>query len=160
MTSSWQQYMTDEIVNALVTFPWSIVLSVWSVLPKIYSVEMCYVEMTWLKYGQSSSICGFTLIQSQNQTRCGTWYHHPRRQRCAWRNTYSVHVALAVLSCEFKYPVARTGTSSYTPQTFWDVIICPCPWYLLLIQHSSNMIYFLYLPLSLFIKCRVILMVL
>ena len=33
--------------------------------------------------------------------------------------------------------VSRAGTSNYIPQYLWDVIICPCPWYLLLVQHSS-----------------------
>ena len=33
--------------------------------------------------------------------------------------------------------VSRTGTSNYTPQILWDVITCPCPWYLLLTQYSS-----------------------
>ena len=33
--------------------------------------------------------------------------------------------------------VSRAGTSNYIPQYLWDVITCPCPWYLLLAQHSS-----------------------
>ena len=28
-------------------------------------------------------------------------------------------------------------TSKYIPQILWDVITCPCPWYLLLAQRSS-----------------------
>ena len=32
--------------------------------------------------------------------------------------------------------VSRAGTSNYIPQKLWDVITCPCPWYLLLAQHS------------------------
>ena len=31
---------------------------------------------------------------------------------------------------------SRAGTSNYIPQFLWDVITCPCPWYLLLAQHS------------------------
>ena len=34
--------------------------------------------------------------------------------------------------------VSRAGTSNYIPQYLWDVITCPCPWYLFLAQHSSN----------------------
>ena len=30
--------------------------------------------------------------------------------------------------------VSRAGTSNYIPQYLWDVITCPCPWYLLLAQ--------------------------
>ena len=33
--------------------------------------------------------------------------------------------------------VPRAGTSNYIPQILWDVITCPCPWYLLLAQHST-----------------------
>ena len=31
----------------------------------------------------------------------------------------------------------KAGTVNYVPQYLWDVIICPCLWYLLLAQHSS-----------------------
>ena len=31
--------------------------------------------------------------------------------------------------------VSRAGTSNYIPHFLWDVITCPCPWYLLLAQH-------------------------
>ena len=33
--------------------------------------------------------------------------------------------------------VTRTETSNYIPQYLWDVITCPCPWYLLLLHDSS-----------------------
>ena len=37
--------------------------------------------------------------------------------------------------------VSRAGTSNYIPQYLWDIITCPCPWYLLLAHnfwiHSS-----------------------
>ena len=32
---------------------------------------------------------------------------------------------------------SRTGTSNYIPQYLWDVITCPCPWYLLQVQKYS-----------------------
>ena len=34
--------------------------------------------------------------------------------------------------------VSRLGTSNYISQKLWDVITCPCPWYLLLAQQSWN----------------------
>ena len=34
--------------------------------------------------------------------------------------------------------ISRARTSNYIPQKLWDVITCPCPWYLLLAQHSCN----------------------
>ena len=34
--------------------------------------------------------------------------------------------------------ISRAQTSNYIPQKLWDVITCPCPWYLLLAQHSCN----------------------
>ena len=33
--------------------------------------------------------------------------------------------------------VSRAGTSNYIRQTLWDVITCPCPWYLLLAHRFS-----------------------
>ena len=36
--------------------------------------------------------------------------------------------------------VSRAGTSNYIPQILWDVITCPCPWYLLLTQKSIYII--------------------
>ena len=33
--------------------------------------------------------------------------------------------------------VLRGGTRNYIQQYLWDVTTCPCPWYLLLAQHSS-----------------------
>ena len=44
------------------------------------------------------------------------------------------HITWGVLCQE---PVSRTGTSNYIRQILWDVITCPCPWYLLLAQHPS-----------------------
>ena len=32
---------------------------------------------------------------------------------------------------------SRAEASNYIPQILWDVITCPCPWYMLLAQHSS-----------------------
>ena len=33
--------------------------------------------------------------------------------------------------------VSMAGTSNYIPQILWDVITCPCPWYLPLVQYPS-----------------------
>ena len=43
--------------------------------------------------------------------------------------------------------VSRAETSNYMPQMLCDGIICPCPWYLLLAQHSW------YGPLARYLKC-------
>ena len=45
-----------------------------------------------------------------------------------------VHNIFRVL---YQKQVSRAWTSNYIPQYLWDVITCPCPWYLLLAQHSS-----------------------
>ena len=36
----------------------------------------------------------------------------------------------------YQKQVSRAGTNNYISQVLWDVIACPCPWYLLLAQHS------------------------
>ena len=40
---------------------------------------------------------------------------------------------------EFQKEVPRAGTSNYTPQIIWDLITCPCPWYLHLAQHRAEL---------------------
>ena len=37
----------------------------------------------------------------------------------------------------YQKQVSRAGTSNYIPQYLWDVITCPCPWYLLHTEHFS-----------------------
>ena len=44
------------------------------------------------------------------------------------------HVARRGLVCQKQ--VSRTGASNYIPQILWDVITCPCPWYLRLARKS------------------------
>ena len=34
--------------------------------------------------------------------------------------------------------VSKTGTSNYITQYLWDVITCPCPWYLFLAQYNNQ----------------------
>ena len=36
--------------------------------------------------------------------------------------------------------ISKAGTRNYIPQDLWDVITCPCLWYLLLAQHFWIMI--------------------
>ena len=49
------------------------------------------------------------------------------------------------VSCAMR--VSSTGTNSYTPH----VITCPCPWYLLLAQHFSYKLTYIYLFICRFI---------
>ena len=34
--------------------------------------------------------------------------------------------------------ISRAGINNYIPQCLWDVIVCPCPWYLLPTQNFRN----------------------
>ena len=38
----------------------------------------------------------------------------------------------------YQKQVSRAGTSNYIPHYLWDVITCPCPWYMLLAHKSST----------------------
>ena len=50
---------------------------------------------------------------------------------------HNLHIALkSGVLCQNQAPSA--GTCNYIPQYLWDVIICPCSWYLLLAQHYWN----------------------
>ena len=44
--------------------------------------------------------------------------------------------------------VSRAGTSNYIPQYLWDVITCPCPWYLLQAHKSLYVLYKISLPVN------------
>ena len=46
--------------------------------------------------------------------------------------------------------VSRAGTSNYIPQILWDVITCPCLWYLLLTHRSTYLYHPMYIDSSLF----------
>ena len=37
----------------------------------------------------------------------------------------------------YRKKISRAGLSNYIPQYLWDVITCPCHWYLLLVHKSS-----------------------
>ena len=43
------------------------------------------------------------------------------------------HIRICVLESE----VSRAEASNYTLRLLWDVITCPCPWYLFLAHTSS-----------------------
>ena len=58
-----------------------------------------------------------------------------------------IHPFLSRGLCQNHVP--RTGTNNYIPCKSWDIITCPCPWYLLLAQRSSYM-HIDILPLFLF----------
>ena len=45
-----------------------------------------------------------------------------------------IDVSLWCVVCQKQ--ASRAGTSNYIPQYLWDVITCPCAWYMLLAQHS------------------------
>ena len=44
-----------------------------------------------------------------------------------------------ILGLVCRKQISRAGTSNYIPQILWDVITCPCPWYLILVHQSSYM---------------------
>ena len=48
-----------------------------------------------------------------------------------------IDIVMLPLDLKIIVPELRAWTSNYIPQYLWDVITCPCPWYLLLAEHSS-----------------------
>ena len=63
---------------------------------------------------------------------------------CAWINGWvnnreagdlrrdRAHYHVIVMGIVCQKQISRAGTSNHIPQILWDVITCPCPWYLLL----------------------------
>ena len=58
------------------------------------------------------------------------------RQITLWDGVGTQHYEQGIQYNGHEQQVTRAGTSNYIPQYLWDVITCPCPWYLLLAQHS------------------------
>ena len=58
-------------------------------------------------------------------------------QQTWWSEAGTIIVTGPYWGLECQKQVSRTGTSNYIPQYLWDVITCPCPWYLLLAHKSS-----------------------
>ena len=52
-----------------------------------------------------------------------------------------VYCTYIALLCNLSWNNIRAGTSNYIPQYLWDVITCPCLWYLLQAQQSWNDVY-------------------
>ena len=67
----------------------------------------------------------FDLRQNKrlNKQSWGWWFETPLHS--LWRH---------------RNEVSRAGTSNYSPQKLWNVITCPYPWYLLLTQHSRDLV--------------------
>ena len=59
------------------------------------------------------------------------------RQDPRWANVGPTKFAVGLdMLWGVLYQVSRAGTSNYILQILWGVITCPCPWYLLVAQHS------------------------
>ena len=55
---------------------------------------------------------------------------------CQYRLSYQTFLGITIIYLRnvCQRQVSRAGTSNYIPHILWDVITCPCPWYLLLAQ--------------------------
>ena len=53
-------------------------------------------------------------------------------------NVHSAICSIWTILAGCQKQVARAGTSNYIPQILWDVMTCPCPWYLRLAHKSST----------------------
>ena len=87
-----------------------------------------------------NDIIGFTYLSN-----LFIWHHAHCTIYSILNNAYSISVFLQhginwpyKWEVLFQKQVSRAGTSNYIPRILWDVITCPCPWYLLLAQHSWN----------------------
>ena len=62
-------------------------------------------------------------------------YYVTHTRRSTMLSTY-LCMAIQIWGLVCQRQVSRAGTSNYIPQILWDVITCPCPWYLLLTHKS------------------------
>ena len=133
-----------------------IILEYWDQLSNISKILNDFMQMQcfllsssvaiWMTYISVSEIC---------QT-----FRHVMRRLSEWQmiclNSYmDIHAMPGNLSEDWNttwestslmrsvVPEAgiKAGTSNSLPQILWDVITCPCPWYLLLAQHSSHRVH-------------------
>ena len=84
-------------------------------------------------YHNRKYLCGpvFRTLDVMYWLKC--WFSYVKR----W-NWY-IYIYISGLLCQKQ--VSRAGTSNYIPQFLWDVITRPWPWYLLLAQYPSFLIF-------------------
>ena len=88
----------------------------WSMIA--YITDTGWIRHHWIK--------NCVINQSICNAICSLFQHnHAQKSPFEWGILYQKRVSWA-------------GTSNYAPQILWDVITCPCPWYLLLAHTSSN----------------------
>ena len=85
---------------------------------------------------------GWRISAFSRESLIGTWNQYYSSLRLRWilrvlRNSWWVIHIWEVL-CQKQ--VSRAGRSNYIPHYLWDVITCPCPWYLHLAQNSWYMV--------------------
>ena len=71
-------------------------------------------------------------------------------------HTHTPHINFCSTSHEICliFRCSRAGTSNYIPQILWDVITCPCPWYLLLTHtHNPHINFAVYLMKTCIVFC-------
>ena len=104
------------------------------------------IPLTHLSYDDCEHTC--TLYYYHHQI--GSMTHLPLFRVRSWNRVRQNGTANWWVGC--KKQVSRTGTSNYIPQHLWDVITCPCPWYLPLAHRSMIIIAWIWMTKS-FYEC-------
>ena len=102
-------------------------------------METCpfWVESTghlWILHSKDQWTGNFNVIPDVSMNKLSKRQSSFRWFETPWPD--DAHVFPSIYGCYRHKHVWRAGTSNYIPQILWDVITCPCPPYLLVVQHS------------------------
>ena len=98
--------------------------------------DTCVTHVPWCMPGSVPS--GFIWSRwRRKRTRHSMRMHNPQCYVSGKRPMFLVVLFQSKWGVLCQKQASRAGRSNYIPKYLWDAVICPCPWYLRLAQHSS-----------------------
>ena len=95
--------------------------------------HICVTRPQWVLRGVPKMKFVYT-----SEMRIRIIYPWGHAYRFVWRMdvnvTHGIGVSNLIWCVLCQKQVSRAGTSNYIPHYLWDVITCPCPWYLSIIK--------------------------
>ena len=113
----------------------------WSISQKVYEPVIGTLSRFFpyfILMNKSGHIFGMSRqLKCRSMCKLLHWSDHylACRNKISFSQNWDIELIISGVLCQKQ--VSRAGTSNYIPQILWDVITCPCPWYLLLVKHST-----------------------
>ena len=137
-----QHFDDDLVLEGVKTYAGSAMIKYG---PAQKRVKFCYISLTYLHNSDNHALSDDSTTPDRLPCTCAHSEHYSlqKPQITNTRNLSLCPLAYAAVAKQYirgvlcQKQVSRTGTCNYITQYMWDVITCPCPWYLFLAQHSS-----------------------